>query len=61
MTSALYGETITSSVSRVEKYYSCPFAHYAAYGLKLEERAEYRLEAPANGRLIPCSIKMDCR
>lgn len=57
MTSALYGETITSSVSRVEKYYSCPFAHFAAYGLKLEERAEYRLEAPAMGDLFHAALK----
>ncbi|MFF2752219.1 helicase-exonuclease AddAB subunit AddB [Psychrobacillus sp. NPDC058041] len=57
MTSALYGETIISSVSRVEKYYSCPFAHFAAYGLKLEERAEYRLEAPAMGDLFHAALK----
>ncbi|MEK4484853.1 helicase-exonuclease AddAB subunit AddB [Psychrobacillus sp. FSL H8-0484] len=57
MTTALYGETITSSVSRVEKYYSCPFAHFAAYGLKLEERAEYRLEAPAMGDLFHAALK----
>lgn len=57
MTSALYGETMISSVSRVERYYSCPFAHYAAYGLKLEERAEYRLEAPAIGDLFHAALK----
>lgn len=57
MTSALYGETMISSVSRVEKYYSCPFAHFAAYGLKLEERSEYRLEAPAMGDLFHAALK----
>ena len=57
MTTALYGETITSSVSRVEKYYSCPFAHYAAYGLKLEERSEYQLEAPQMGDLFHAALK----
>ena len=57
MTSSLYGETIISSVSRVEKYYSCPFAHFAAYGLKLEERAEYRLEVPAMGDLFHAALK----
>ncbi|TQR20244.1 helicase-exonuclease AddAB subunit AddB [Psychrobacillus vulpis] len=57
ITSALYGETIISSVSRVEKYYSCPFAHFASYGLKLEERAEYRLEAPAMGDLFHAALK----
>ncbi|MER2260630.1 MAG: helicase-exonuclease AddAB subunit AddB [Psychrobacillus sp.] len=57
ITAALYGETISSSVSRVEKYYSCPFAHFAGYGLKLEERAEYRLEAPAMGDLFHAAMK----
>ncbi len=57
VTTALYGETIISSVSRVEKYYSCPFAHFASYGLKLEERAEYRLEAPAMGDLFHAALK----
>ena len=44
ITEALYGETLLSSISRVEKYYRCPFSHFATYGLKLEERTEYRLE-----------------
>ena len=57
MTTALYGETFISSVSRVEKYYSCPFAHYASYGLKLEERSEYHLEAPLMGDLFHAALK----
>lgn len=56
-TNALYGDTFTSSVSRVEKYYSCPFAHFATYGLRLEERAEYLLEAPAIGDLFHAALK----
>ncbi len=57
ITAALYGETINSSVSRVETYYSCPFAHFAGYGLKLEERSEYRLEPPAMGDLFHAALK----
>lgn len=56
-TNALYGDSFTSSVSRVEKYYSCPFAHFATYGLRLEERGEYRLEAPAIGDLFHAALK----
>lgn len=56
-TNALYGDSFTSSVSRVEKYYSCPFAHFATYGLQLEERSEYRLEAPAIGDLFHAALK----
>ncbi|WP_075617287.1 helicase-exonuclease AddAB subunit AddB [Paenisporosarcina indica] len=56
-TNALYGDSFTSSVSRVEKYFSCPFAHFATYGLRLEERGEYRLEAPAIGDLFHAALK----
>lgn len=57
VTSGLYGETIVSSVSRVESYYSCPFQHYATYGLGLRERAQYTLEAPAIGDLFHAALK----
>ncbi len=33
----------TMSVSRLEKYAKCPFAHFAAYGLKPEEFREFDL------------------
>ncbi|ALS76670.1 helicase-exonuclease AddAB subunit AddB [Planococcus rifietoensis] len=54
---SLYGAPIASSVSRIETYHSCQFAHYAAYGLKLEERSQYRLAAPAMGDLFHAAIK----
>ncbi len=57
MTAGLYGESFTSSVSRVESYYSCPFQHYATYGLKLQERSEFTLEAPAIGDLFHAALK----
>lgn len=57
VTEKLYGQTITSSVSRVEKYFKCPFAHFATYGLHLEERAEYRLEPPTIGDLFHAALK----
>ncbi|MCM3756468.1 helicase-exonuclease AddAB subunit AddB [Sporosarcina aquimarina] len=57
LTSGLYGETMSSSVSRVESYYSCPFQHYATYGLGLRERTEFTLEAPAIGDLFHAALK----
>lgn len=57
ITEELYGRTITSSVSRVEKYFKCPFSHFATYGLRLEERAEYRLEPPTIGDLFHAALK----
>ncbi|MGI2327448.1 helicase-exonuclease AddAB subunit AddB [Planococcus sp. YIM B11945] len=53
----LYGTPISSSVSRVETYFGCPFAHYVAYGLRLEERSQYKLAAPAMGDLFHAAIK----
>ena len=57
VTEPLYGLPISSSVSRVETFYSCPFAHYVTYGLKLEERSQYKLAAPAMGDLFHAAIK----
>lgn len=57
MTAGLYGESFISSVSRVESYYSCPFQHYASYGLNLRERSEFTLEAPAIGDLFHAALK----
>lgn len=52
MTEALYGQELQSSVSRIEKFYRCPFSHFTTYGLRLEERSEYRLESFAMGDLF---------
>lgn len=57
MTTGLYGKSFISSVSRIESYYSCPFQHYASFGLKLRERSEYTLEAPAIGDLFHAALK----
>lgn len=53
----LYGENLNSSVTRIEKYYKCPFSHFASYGLQLQERQEYRLESPTIGELFHEAIK----
>lgn len=57
ITEALYGTELTSSVSRIEKYYRCPFSHFTTYGLRLEERAVYRLENFAMGDLFHEALK----
>ncbi|TWT27959.1 helicase-exonuclease AddAB subunit AddB [Planomicrobium sp. CPCC 101110] len=53
----LYGTPISASVPRVETYFSCPFAHYVQYGLRLEERSQYKLAPPAMGDLFHAAIK----
>lgn len=57
LTEPLYGKPISSSVSRVETFFGCQYAHYVTYGLRLEERAQYRLAAPAIGDLFHAAIK----
>lgn len=57
LTAGLYGETITTSVSRLESYFSCPFQHFTTYGLNLQDRFEYELEAPAIGDLFHAALK----
>lgn len=57
VTSGLYGEEIASSVSRVESYFSCPFQHFANFGLKLKERGEFTLDPPAVGDLFHAALK----
>ena len=36
--SKMYGDTLKTSVSRLEQYQSCHFAYYLKYGLKLSEK-----------------------
>ena len=52
----LYGNPLKVSISRLEKYRSCPFAHFVQYGLKLRERKIYRLEVPDIGRLFHAAL-----
>ncbi len=37
----LYGKQVYSSISRLEKFQQCPFAHFAAFGLQLKKRLKY--------------------
>ncbi|MCQ6265459.1 helicase-exonuclease AddAB subunit AddB [Fictibacillus sp. WQ 8-8] len=57
VTKELYGNEITASVSRMELHQSCPFSQFLSYGLKLQERKLYRLEAPDIGQLFHAALK----
>ncbi|MBD2869473.1 helicase-exonuclease AddAB subunit AddB [Paenibacillus arenilitoris] len=52
----LYGENLQVSVSRMERFVSCPFQHFAIHGLKLRERKQYRLESPDVGQLFHAAL-----
>lgn len=49
---ALYGNLLVSSVSRLETYAACAYAHFLKYGLSLEEREEYSFEAADMGNVF---------
>ncbi|NLZ80875.1 MAG: helicase-exonuclease AddAB subunit AddB [Clostridiales bacterium] len=55
--SALYGPNPLNSVTRLEKYAACGFAHYIAYGLGLEERQEYAIASMDLGNIFHSSIE----
>lgn len=53
----LYGDNAYSSVSRLEKYTSCPFAYYVQYGLGARERKIYQLSPPDVGTFMHSVIE----
>ena len=44
LASKLYGKILTNSVSRLEQFALCQYAHFLKYGLKLKEREEFSFE-----------------
>jgi ATP-dependent helicase/nuclease subunit B len=52
----LYGMELKGSVTRLERYAGCAFAHYMNYGLSLEERKEYKLAIPDIGNIFHNAI-----
>lgn len=48
----LFGNPLKVSVSRLERYFSCPFSHYLAHGLRLKEREEFKLSRPDLGKFF---------
>lgn len=49
---ALYGQVLTNSATRLEKYAACAFAHFMEYGLRLQERAQYEFRANDMGSVM---------
>lgn len=52
----LYGRELNGSVTRLERYAGCAFAHFLSYGLSLEERREYKLAIPDIGNIFHNAI-----
>lgn len=53
----LYGDTIKGSVSRMELFNRCAYAHFAQHGLSLRERDIFKLDAPDIGELFHAALK----
>ena len=56
--SQLYGEELYGSVTRLERFASCAFAHFMAYGLGLREREEYKIQVPDIGNLFHMALDL---
>ncbi len=52
----LYGTGLKGSVTRLERYAGCAFAHFLSYGLSLTERVEYKLAIPDIGNIFHNAI-----
>lgn len=48
----LYGETLKTSISKLESYQKCPFSFYLKYGLKLKEKETFKLETLDTGNFM---------
>ena len=48
----LYGDTLKTSVSRLEQYEACPFSYFLKYGLNLSEREEFKIQAIDTGSFM---------
>lgn len=55
---ALYSQILHGSVTRMEQYASCAYAHFLAYGLELSERPVYELAASDMGNLFHGAIDL---
>lgn len=54
---ALYGPQPINSVTRLERYAACAFAHFLAYGLRLAKRQEFEMAAVDMGNLFHNAIE----
>ena len=54
----LYGEMLRGSVTRLERYAQCALGFFLEYGMKLEEREEYRLSMPELGSMFHEALEL---
>ncbi len=52
MIQKLYGNTLTTSISKMERFQNCPFSYYLQYGLRLKEKEMLRIETFDTGSFM---------
>ena len=53
----MYGDASRFSVTRLERFASCAYAHFLTYGLRLSEREQYQFEAMDLGNIAHQSME----
>lgn len=56
-TERLYGKILEGSVTRLEQFVKCPFAHFARYGLRLKERVQFEISGVDHGNIFHKSME----
>lgn len=59
--SALYGDRLSGSITRIEKYAACAYAHFLNYGLNLMERPVYEIKPVDIGNIFHEAIELFSR
>ncbi|KAB2952718.1 helicase-exonuclease AddAB subunit AddB [Heliorestis acidaminivorans] len=53
----LYGKALKAGISRIEQFTACPFSQFLSHGLRLKDRALFRLQAPDLGQFFHEALK----
>lgn len=57
----LYEDYTNYSISRIEKYFECPFGYFLDNGLKLREREEWKIGSTDVGDLLHWAVSEYCK
>ena len=58
---ALYGDKLSHSITRIERYAACAYAHFLNYGLNLMERPVYEIKPVDIGNIFHEAIELFSR
>ncbi|MBP3359385.1 MAG: PD-(D/E)XK nuclease family protein [Clostridia bacterium] len=61
LSAELYKNLTEYSVSRIEKYFRCPFSYFLTYGLKLDDDEVYGMKNTDAGDIVHLAVAEFCR